>query len=240
MYALLLAQDPDEIAILSLVLKRAGLALTTSGDLARALRLWPERPADLILLALQGGDTLAHVRAIRDETTVPIVVVVDPVSEDAHCALLAAGADRVVSRPYSARLCIAQVKALLRRTGSVPLFALPTLTVADLTLDPTTRTVEVTGHPARRLTHLEFRLLYTLMIHRGQILPTETIVEQVWGYTGRGDRDLVRGLVRRLRTKVEPDPRAPCYILTAPGVGYSFASDEAGAGDKSLTDSPPL
>jgi DNA-binding response OmpR family regulator len=44
----------------------------------------------------------------------------------------------------------------------------------------------------------------------------------VWGYTGRGDRELVRGLVRRLRAKVEPDPRSPAFIVTVPSVGYSF------------------
>jgi DNA-binding response OmpR family regulator len=109
----------------------------------------------------------------------------------------------------------------------MPLFSLPTLSLAGLTLDPATRTVQISGLPSRRLTHLEFRLLYTLMIHRGQVLPTETIVEQVWGYSGQGDRDLVRGLVRRLRAKVEPDPSSPRYVLTVPGVGYSFNQQEA-------------
>jgi DNA-binding response OmpR family regulator len=64
------------------------------------------------------------------------------------------------------------------------------------------------------------------MIHRGQILTTEGIVERVWGYTGKGDRDLVRGLVRRLRAKIEPDPRNPQYVLTSPGVGYCFSCDQ--------------
>jgi DNA-binding response OmpR family regulator len=117
------------------------------------------------------------------------------------------------------------VKALLRRAGSVPLFSLPTLSIAGLTLDPSTRTVQIAGSPSKRLTHLEFRLLYTLMMHSGQILPTETIVEQVWGYSGKGDKELVRGLVRRLRTKIEADPRCPQRILTSPGVGYSYSSD---------------
>lgn len=102
---------------------------------------------------------------------------------------------------------------------------MPTLTLTDLSLDPATRTVQVTGQPSRRLTHLEFRLLYTLMIHRGQVIPTETIVERVWGYSGQGDRDLVRGLISRLRAKVEKDPRNPYYILTVPGVGYSFREE---------------
>jgi len=89
-------------------------------------------------------------------------------------------------------------------------------------LDPATRTVQVAGQRPHRLTHLEFRLLYTLMLHRGHIMSTENIVERVWGYTGRGDRELVRGLVRRLRAKVEPDPRSPTFIVTVPSVGYSF------------------
>ena len=61
--------------------------------------------------------------------------------------------------------------------------------------------------------------------YRGQILPTETIVEHVWGYTGQGDRDLIRGLVSRLRAKVETDHRKPQYILTTPGIGYSFMGE---------------
>jgi DNA-binding response OmpR family regulator len=96
------------------------------------------------------------------------------------------------------------------------------LSLAGVMLDPAARTVQVEEGKARRLTHLEFRLLYTLMIHPGQILPTELIVERVWGYTGHGDRDLVRGLVSRLRAKVEPEPRTPHYIITVPGVGYAF------------------
>ncbi len=229
MYALLLAQDPDEKAVLSIVLQRAGLAVSTSNDLERALRTWPERPADLILLALGDDDPLTDVRRIRAETTVPVAVIVGQVGEEAHYELLGAGADLVVPRPFSARLLIAQMRALLRRAGGVPLSSLPTLSLADLTLDPATRTVLVTGQPSRRLTHLEFRLLYTLMIHRGQVLPTETIVEQVWGYTGQGDKELVRGLVHRLRTKVELDPGNPRYILTIPGVGYSFSQQGGGS-----------
>jgi DNA-binding response OmpR family regulator len=107
----------------------------------------------------------------------------------------------------------------------VPLFSLPTLSIAGLSLDPASRTVQATGYPPKRLTHLEFRLLYTLMIHGGQALSTEMIVEQVWGYDGRGDKELVRGLVRRLRAKIEPEPHQPRYILTVSGVGYCFANE---------------
>ncbi|HSR31634.1 MAG TPA: response regulator transcription factor [Anaerolineae bacterium] len=225
MYAMLLAQNADERAVLSLVLQRAGLAVTTGYDLERAMKSWLDRPSDLIVLSLK-GDLLAYIRRARAESPVPIVVVVDPPDEDIHCALLEAGADLVVARPFSARLLMAQVQALMRRAGTVPLFSLPTLSQAGLTLDSVNRTVDVAGWRSRRLTHLEFRLLYTLMSHRGQVLPSEVIVERVWGYGGRGDKDLVRGLVSRLRAKIEPEPRSPRYIRTVPGVGYAFDPDE--------------
>lgn len=225
MYALLLAKDSDEAAVLSLVLQRAGLAVTTSRDLERAMQSWSERPADLILLALPGLLPQDQVRRVRAETHVPLIMIISSTDEELHYALLQAGADLAVVRPFSARLLIAQVRALLRRAGGVPLFSLPTLTVAGLTLDPATRLVEISGRPGQRLTHLEFRLLYTLMMHLGQVLPTESIVERVWGYSGQGDRELVRGLISRLRAKLEADPRTPYYILTVPGVGYSFRED---------------
>lgn len=225
MYAMLISQNNDERAVLSFVLQRAGLAVTSATDLERALKSWLERPADLIVLALP-GDCMEQSRRVRAETPVPLVMIVNPIEEDVHYALLEAGADLVLQRPFSARLLIAQVQALMRRAGTVPLFSLPTLSQGGLTLDSGARTVQVADHKPRRLTHLEFRLLYTLMSHRGQVLPTEVIVERVWGYSGRGDRELVRGLVSRLRAKIELEPRNPQYIRTTPGVGYSFDPDE--------------
>ncbi len=221
MYALLIAQNADERAVLSVALQRAGVAVTTANELERAMRSWLDRPADLILLAI-GGDPVAHLRRIRAETEVPVVAIVDDTHEDTHYDLLQTGADLVITRPYSARLLIAQLRALLRRAGNVPFSSLPTLSLGGLTLDPAARTVQSTDQPPRRLTHLEFRLLYTLMIHHGQALASDLIVERVWGYSGQGDRDLVRGLVSRVRAKVEPEPRNPHYIITLPGIGYAF------------------
>lgn len=226
MYALLIADDSNDLAVLTLVLQRAGLAVTSGTKLSQALQQWEERPADLILLALQTDDPLSRVRKVRAETNVPLIMITDPLSESLHYDLLDAGADLVVTRPFSATLLIGQVRALLRRSGSVPRFSLPTLSVPDFTLDPATRRVSVAGQPARRLTHLEFRLLYTLMIHRGQVLSPDMLVEHVWGYSGEGDRDLVRGLISRLRAKVEPDPQSPRFIVNVPGAGYTFGIEE--------------
>jgi DNA-binding response OmpR family regulator len=222
MYGLLIAEDPDDVAIFSLALQRAGLAVSPIRELEKAMLGWAERPADLVLLALPGPSPQEQVRRVRAETLAPLIVIIHSSEETLHCELLRLGADLVVASPFSPKLLIAQIMALMRRAGSVQTFSLPSLSAGAFTVDPATRTVESASKPAQRLTHLEFRLLYTLMINRGQVLPTETIVERVWGYTGQGDRDLVRGLVSRLRIKLEADPHEPKYILTVPGIGYTF------------------
>jgi two-component system KDP operon response regulator KdpE len=155
----------------------------------------------------------------------PIVLIVDPIPEDVQVELLDAGADLVITRPFGIRLLAASLRSLLRRASGLPFHVLPSLTQSGVTLDPTMRTVTVgTGEPVR-LTSLEFRLLYTLITHPGQIIPAENLVEYVWGYSGEGNRELVRGLVQRLRAKIEPDQGAPVYILTESGIGYMFTRE---------------
>jgi DNA-binding response OmpR family regulator len=225
MYALLIAEDPDDVAIFSMVLQRAGLAVSTTQLLDSAIQNWTERPADIILVSLAEPTPEKQTERIRAETLVPLILAPGPIDESRHTELLKLGADLIITSPFSVKVLIAQVGVLLRRGGSVPSFSLPSLTAAGLTLDPATRTIDVPNKPAQRLTQLEFRLLYTLMMNREQVIPTETIVERVWGYTGQGDRDLVRGLVSRLRVKVEPDPRQPRFIVTVSGIGYTFKGE---------------
>ena len=228
MLAILVANDPDESAVLTLVLQRAGFSVRSARDFDTILRSWNEQPAELILVALKKRISVAQLGPqmgqMRAQSDVPVVAVTDSLEEDSQISLLESGVDLLVSRPFSARMLIAQVRALLRRTGGLPFYSLPTLKLRDLSLDPSAHTVQVKSGEPVRLTQLEFRLLYTLMTHPGQVLPSETLVEHVWGYNGQGDRDLVRGLVRRLRTKIETDPQSPDYILTISGVGYVFKS----------------
>ncbi len=226
MYALLVTDDTDDQAIYSLILQRAGLAVTTTKSLDHALDNWSERPADIILLSLTGSPQ-EHIRRVRSETLTPLILVVSPLDTTLHAELLKQGADLVVPPVFDAKLFIAQIGVLMRRSGSVPTTSLPTLSATNLILDPTTRIIERSDRSPQRLTHLEFRLLYTLIINRNQVVPTETLVERVWGYNGQGDRDLVRGLISRLRVKVETDPRNPEYILTMPGIGYMFSDQPA-------------
>lgn len=224
MQALLFSPHIEEASVLILLLQRAGFTVRTVHNLDQAIDAWPEQPADFVIITLPEDFPRAkkHIESIRLHTIIPICIITDPINEGLHVELLEAGADLVVQRPFGIRHLLAQIKSLLRRNAGIPFFSLPTLSQHDVVLDPSMRTVKVGNNSEKRLTQLEFRLLYTLMTNIGQIIPTEQIVEHVWGYSGEGNRDLVRGLVQRLRSKVEPEPRKPRYILTEPGIGYYF------------------
>lgn len=227
MQALLLVYNPDESAVLRLVLQRSGLVARITTDLEQAIQEWPSQPADLIFLAFDKREIpIKFIRQLRSFTNAPVVILADPPSEDIFVALLDGGADLIVTRPYSARILIAQTRAMLRRTSGTTFFHLPNVIQGDLELDPVARVFQIKDKPAVRLTQLEFRLLHTLFSHPDKIYPAEALVEHVWGYSGNGDRDLVRGLVRRLRAKIEPEPDRPRFIQTVPGVGYVFRSEQ--------------
>lgn len=225
MQALLFSAHPDEAAVFTVILHQIGFTVRAVRRLDQAIESWPEQPSDFILISLTDETPVStkQISQIRAHTVVPIVFITDPLSEDMQVRFLDGGADLLITRPYNIRTLGAQIRALLRRSGSVPFFSLPTLTQKGVSLDPSDRTVKVGEGESHKLTQLEFRLLYTLMTHPGQIIPSEQIVEHVWGYAGEGNRELVRGLVQRLRSKVEPNPREPLYILTEPGIGYSFS-----------------
>lgn len=224
MKALLFCQNAEESAMLSLILQQSGFSVRAMRDLERAIEEFPENPFDFILAAFSEDalKTQKQAKQLRASNAVPILAICDYTSEDHLVNLLETGVDWVIPRPYSVRVLLAQVRNMMRRTANIPYFGLPILTQAGVTLDPAKRTVRAGDQAESHLTQLEFRLLYTLMTHAGQIIPAENLVESVWGYSGTGSRDLVRGLVQRLRAKVEADPRNPRYILTEAGIGYFF------------------
>ncbi len=228
MQALLVAPNLDEQDILSFIIKHAGLSVANGRDLTRIAQKWLERPADLIVIAVnQGSSLLEGLTELRLITQIPCIVIVEPPPEEELCQLLHAGADLVLSRPVAPRVLSEYVRALMRRVNTVPTFVLPRLNVAEVKLEPDARTVTVLGQEPRRLTQLEFRLLYVLMVNREQVVPVDVIVERVWGYTGQGSRELVRGLISRLRHKIEPDFAAPRFIENVPGIGYRFTLNSA-------------
>lgn len=228
MEAIVISDDQDEKDIIVFLMRKAGLAVASSSDLLRILKNWSDHAADLLLLALSDAETspLKSLNTVREVTQVPLVMIVNPQIEKIICSLLQQGADMVLERPVSPSLLTSHIQALVRRTAAVPSFVLPILSLEGITLDPSSRTVAVNRQEPKRLTHLEFRLLYTLMKNRGQVIPADVIVERVWGYEGEGNRDLVRGLISRLRRKIEPDDTEGRFIETLSGIGYRFIVDK--------------
>lgn len=226
MQAILVTRDGDEREILNLILRHTGLAVATTQELERVAVNWLERPADVIVVSVEDGYELApSIEAVRAVTEVPLLIIAEPLEERQLCDLLEAGADLVLSRPVAPRVLAQYTRTLLRRAGGVPTFVLPQLDLDEIQLDPATCTVTVDGQEPQRLTQLEFRMLYVLMTNRDHVVPAEIIVERVWGYTGEGNRDLLRGLISRVRRKVEPNPDSPRFIQTIPGTGYRFSLD---------------
>ena len=224
MQAILISPFDDESAVLTMILQRAGLSVRSVRDISSLGETWLDQPMDIFLIAVP-DDTpqlLNQIHQLRQHTSVPIVMITAAEDESQQVAYLEKGIDCLVQRPYGVRYLAAMITSLLRRTAGTALFSLPVLTQGNVSLDPSSRAVQVGDGEPVRLTRLEFRLLHTLLINAGQIIPTENLVEYVWGYSGEGNQELVRGLVQRLRSKVEPDPRDPSYIINTPGIGYSF------------------
>lgn len=169
--------------------------------------------------------TITAVQKIRRATNVPLFLLTNVIPESTHVSLLDAGVDCLFVRPYSTRLLLAQVQAIARRAQAAFSASPAQLEHGAIKLDIASRTVQVDAHPPQRLSQLEFRLLHTLILHQGQVVPTAALVEHVWGYDGAGDRALVRGLVNRVRAKLEPDSSRAQWITTVPGVGYCLKSD---------------
>lgn len=224
MQAVLASSTKDETALLVFVLQQSGLPTRTVAEIELDFDNWIEHPPIMILVAMPENKkpTVELVNAVRANSLAPLVVITDPILEDRQIRLYQTGADLVIQRPFSARLLVVQMRALLRRSAHLGPTELPDLSAGGITLNPVTRQVEMPERNRIHLTNLEFRLLHTLMVHAGHVLSTEYLVNAVWGYEAEGNRELVRGLIQRLRMKLEPDPHQPRYIQTEPGVGYWF------------------
>jgi DNA-binding response OmpR family regulator len=223
MQGIVVAANADERDFVAYVLRRAGLAVAPGSDLHRVADNWLENPVDLVVVVgVEPKALTADLAVLRAVTETPVIVLAEAPGDGDTAELLAAGADLVLAAPVGPRVLAGYCHNLLRRSGGIPPFALPVLNLGEVILSPSDRTVRVGEREAQRLTQLEFRLLYILMTNRDQVIPAEVILERVWGYTGTGSRELLRNLVSRLRSKVEPDPGNPRYILTVPGLGYQF------------------
>jgi DNA-binding response OmpR family regulator len=221
MKALVVDDDRVLADLVAFTLRREGFEVIQAYDGEAALQYWHENQPDLIVLDvnLPKLDGFMVCRRIREQSDIPIILLTVRGEEDDIVRGLELGADDYISKPFSPRQLVARAQAILRRTGKTPAPAVRQ--VGSLILDPSRREAYIEQGEAISLTPLECRLLDYLMLNAGQILPAEAIITQVWGMEG-GDRDMLRQLVRRLRSKIEPDPAQPVYIETVPALGYGL------------------
>jgi two-component system response regulator RegX3 len=173
---------------------------------------------DLMLPGLSGVDVC---RALRHRSSVPVIMLTAKDSEIDKVVGLEIGADDYVTKPYSSRELLARIKAVLRR-GQEPEELMPaTLESGPVRMDVERHVVTVNGtHTPLPLK--EFELLEMLLRNSGRVLTRAQLIDRVWGSDYVGDTKTLDVHVKRLRSKVEPDPANPQFIVTVRGLGYKF------------------
>ena len=215
----------DEPKIVQLVrdyLERAGFAVSTARDGHEALmRARQERPDLIVLdLGLPQLDGLEVTRRLRRDSGVPIIMLTARDDETDKVVGLELGADDYVTKPFSPRELEARVRAVLRRHTRDTDTDL--LRAGELTLDVPRLRTEVSGRPAE-LTATEFQLLAALARHPGRVFTRGQLLDAIHGVAFDSYERAIDAHVKNIRRKIEPDPRAPRYLLTVYGVGYRLA-----------------
>ena len=221
---ILVVDDDDNVRrLVTAYLEREGYQVTQAADGHAALRAVEASTPDLIVLDLMlpGTSGLQVARRISAARELPILMLTARGDEDDVLRGFEAGADDYLVKPFSPRVLVARVRAILRRVGLEGEEHEGAVEQGGLRLDPRTREVTVDA-TAVDLTTLEFDLLRALVDHPGWVFSREQLLEQVWGYDYLGDSRVIDVHVANLRKKLGDDPADPRFIRTVRGVGYKF------------------
>jgi len=224
----LVVEDERDIAeLLALHLRDLNCEVTLAADGHEGMRQAFARNWDLVILDLRlpGPDGLSICRALRHESRyVPILMLTSKSSELDRVLGLELGADDYVTKPFSVSELMARVKAIFRRVESLEK-RFPgggeSLTIGPLKIDTKGRQVLV-GEQPMSLTAREFDLLLHFARHPGHVFSRAQLLDSVWGYGHDGYEHTVNSHINRLRSKIEPDPAQPEFIVTVWGVGYKL------------------
>ena len=174
---------------------------------------------DLMLPSLSGLDVL---RTLRTISSVPVIIVTAKDGEGDKVAGLELGADDYVTKPFSMRELVARVGANVRRSA-VQVDATDVVLVGgDVKLDVGRHVTTVRGREVE-LRPKEFALLELLLLRGGKVVTRDDLISEVWGYDYVGDTKTLDVHIKRLRSKIEVDPKHPQHIVTVRGMGYKFS-----------------
>jgi len=221
----ILIVDDEEMIVRTVkaYLDRDGFKTYTAYDGEAALQAFKEKGPDLIILDLMLPKLsgIEVTRAIRANSSVPIIMLTAKAAEADRVVGLELGADDYVVKPFSPRELVARVRAVLRRYEGEGMEA-ERIVVGGLEIDLKTRELKVDGRSID-LTPTEFDLLAYLARHPGQVFTRLQLLREVQGYTYDSFARTIDTHVKNLRRKIEANPKSPRYILTVHGVGYRFA-----------------
>ena len=226
MAAILIIEDePELVKVLRSYLEQSGFTVLTATRGDTGLSTWEHKKPDLVILDLNlpGMDGLDVAREIRRKANTPIIMLTARVEETDQLIGLELGADDYIPKPFSPRIVVARVRALLRRSDITP--SQPDiLHISDLEIDLEGHTV-VRGGKWIDLTPTEFNLLATMASQPGRAFSRLQLLEASQGIAYEGYERTIDAHIKNLRAKIEPDPKNPRYIETVFGVGYRFIKD---------------
>ncbi len=224
MTRILVVEDEESFSDpLSYLLRKEGYDVAVADDGPAALAEFDRHGADLVLLDLMlpGLPGTEVCRQLRSRSNVPVIMLTAKDSEIDKVVGLELGADDYVTKPYSSRELVARVRAVLRR-GTEPESLVPaTIEAGPVRMDVERHVVSV-NNASVAMPLKEFELLEILLRNAGRVLTRMQLIDRVWGSDYVGDTKTLDVHVKRLRSKIEPDPANPKYLVTVRGLGYKF------------------
>jgi len=218
MAIILIAEDEKDMqTIIADNIKRGGHTCVTADDGIDAVTILKSNPVDLVILDIMMPhlDGFTVCRLAREMYDIPIIFLTAKSAEDDKLKGYEYGADDYVTKPFSPKILLAKVNALLRRSGTMPQDA---LCAGEIILHPSSRTVAVNGC-AIDLTYKEFELLLFFMQNKNQVFSREQLLNRIWGYDYEGNTRTVDTHIKTLRQKLGQEGR---HIVTLIRSGYKF------------------
>jgi DNA-binding response OmpR family regulator len=225
-YVVLVVDDDKEIRDgIEIYLKNEGMKVLKARDGVEALECLTENQIHLILLDIMMPkmDGITATFKIREQKNIPIIML-SAKSEDTDKILgLQVGADDYITKPFNPLELIARVKSQLRRYVTLGTFEgiNKLIDLNGLTLDSAAKEVAVNGEPVK-LTPIEFKIVELLMVNAGRVFSISDIYERVWNEPNFNAENTVAVHIRKIREKIEIDPKNPRYLKVVWGIGYKM------------------
>jgi len=208
---------------LQFMLSREGFDVVLAADGAEGIKQFDAKDPDIVLLDLMLPEVSGTevCKYIRSKSNTPVIMLTAKDTEIDKVVGLELGADDYVTKPFSTRELLARIKAVLRRGSDIEVDAVGAIEVGPVRMDVERHALTVNGE-AVAMPLKEFELLEFLMRNSGRVLTRGQLMDRVWGSDYVGDGKTLDVHVKRIRSKIEPDPANPVYLTTVRGLGYRF------------------